>query len=159
MVPVFLEMISLVLTYTLLFNMAFFRAKAGQRRGKGGEKAGQKAGFRVMLKYFEMKKAFRYYIKQMIYYWTDARQHGIYLLTGNERYINLCNKLDSFRFIRFFFHSFFIWFSYFFICFNSFIHSVFRSLVTFVHWFNFFQRFEETSVRMISPYSLFSNSP
>ena len=30
---------------------------------KGGAKAGQKAGFRVMLKYFEMKKAFRYYIK------------------------------------------------------------------------------------------------
>ena len=34
--------------------MAFFRAKAGQ-----------KAGFRVMLKYFEIKKAFRYYIKQI----------------------------------------------------------------------------------------------
>ena len=35
--------------------MAFFV----QRR----EKAGQKAGFRVMLKYLEIKKAFRYYIK------------------------------------------------------------------------------------------------
>ena len=35
-------------------QMAFFRAKAGQ-----------KAGFRVMLKYFEIKKAFRYYIKQI----------------------------------------------------------------------------------------------
>ena len=34
--------------------MAFFRAKAGQ-----------KAGFRVMLKHFEIKKAFRYYIKQI----------------------------------------------------------------------------------------------
>ena len=45
--------------------MAFFRAKAGQRRGKGGAKAGQKAGFRVMLKNFEIKKAFRYYIKQI----------------------------------------------------------------------------------------------
>ena len=44
--------------------MAFFRAKARQRRGKGEAKAGQKAGFRVMLKYFEIKKAFRYYIKQ-----------------------------------------------------------------------------------------------
>ena len=32
----------------------FFRAKAGQ-----------KAGFRVMLKYSEIKKAFRYYIKQI----------------------------------------------------------------------------------------------
>ena len=32
----------------------FFRAKAGQ-----------KAGFRVMLKSFEMKKAFRYYIIQI----------------------------------------------------------------------------------------------
>ena len=32
-----------------------------QRRAK----AGQKAGFRVMLKYFEIKKAFRYYIKQI----------------------------------------------------------------------------------------------
>ena len=32
---------------------------------KGGAKAGQKAGFRVMLKYFETKKAFRYYIKQI----------------------------------------------------------------------------------------------
>ena len=32
----------------------FFRAKAGQ-----------KAAFRVMLKYFEIKKAFRYYIKQI----------------------------------------------------------------------------------------------
>ena len=32
-------------------QMAFFRAKAGQ------------AGFRVMLKYFEIEKAFRYYIK------------------------------------------------------------------------------------------------
>ena len=32
---------------------------------KGGAKAGQKAGFRVMLKYFEIKKAFRYYIKQI----------------------------------------------------------------------------------------------
>ena len=35
-------------------QMAFFRAKAGQ-----------KAGFRVMLKYLETKKAFRYYIKQI----------------------------------------------------------------------------------------------
>ena len=35
-------------------QMAFFRAKVGQ-----------KAGFRVMLKYFEMKKAFRYYVKQI----------------------------------------------------------------------------------------------
>ena len=35
-------------------QMAFFRAKAGQ-----------KAGFRFMLKYFEIKKAFRYYIKQI----------------------------------------------------------------------------------------------
>ena len=34
--------------------MTFFRAKAGQ-----------KAGFRVMLKYLETKKAFRYYIKQI----------------------------------------------------------------------------------------------
>ena len=32
-----------------------------QRRGKGGEKA----GFLDMLKYFEIKKAFRYYIKQI----------------------------------------------------------------------------------------------
>ena len=32
---------------------------------KGGAKAGQKACFRVMLKYFEIKKAFRYYIKQI----------------------------------------------------------------------------------------------
>ena len=38
--------------------MAFFRAKAGQRRSKGGAKAGQKASFRVMLKYFEKKKVF-----------------------------------------------------------------------------------------------------
>ena len=34
--------------------MAFFRAKAGQ-----------KAGFRVLLKYFEISKAFCYYIKQI----------------------------------------------------------------------------------------------
>ena len=34
--------------------MTFFRAKAGQ-----------KSSFRVMLKYFEIKKAFRYYIKQV----------------------------------------------------------------------------------------------
>ena len=34
--------------------MAFFLAKTGQ-----------KAGFCVMLKYFEIKKAFRYYIKQI----------------------------------------------------------------------------------------------
>ena len=27
--------------------------------------AGQNAGFRVMLKYFEIKKAFRYYVKQI----------------------------------------------------------------------------------------------
>ena len=39
-------------------QMTFFRAKAGQRRGK-------LAGFPVMLKYFEIKKAFRYYIKQI----------------------------------------------------------------------------------------------
>ena len=32
-----------------------------QRRGKSGARAGQKAGFRVMLKHFEIKKAFRYY--------------------------------------------------------------------------------------------------
>ena len=32
---------------------------------KGGAKAGQKAGFRFMLKYFEIKNAFRYYIKQI----------------------------------------------------------------------------------------------
>ena len=39
--------------------MAFFRlwAKAGQRRGK--------ADLRIMLKYFEIRKAFRYYIKQI----------------------------------------------------------------------------------------------
>ena len=28
-------------------------------------KGGAKAGFRVMLKYFKMRKAFRYYIKQI----------------------------------------------------------------------------------------------
>ena len=33
--------------------------------GEGGAKAGQKAGFRVMLKYFEIKKAFCYYIIQI----------------------------------------------------------------------------------------------
>ena len=38
--------------------MAFFRAKAGQRRGK-------KPAFAFLLKYFEIKKAFRYYIKQI----------------------------------------------------------------------------------------------
>ena len=32
---------------------------------KGGAKAGQKGGFRVVLKYFEINKAFRYYIKQI----------------------------------------------------------------------------------------------
>ena len=32
---------------------------------EGGAKTGQKAGFLVMLKYFEIKKAFRYYIKQI----------------------------------------------------------------------------------------------
>ena len=39
--------------------MAFFRlwAKAGQRRGK--------ADLRIMLKYFEIRKAFRYYVKQI----------------------------------------------------------------------------------------------
>ena len=38
--------------------MAFFVfAKVG--------KGGTKAGFRIMLKYFEIKKAFRYYIKQI----------------------------------------------------------------------------------------------
>ena len=35
-------------------QMALFRAKAGQ-----------KVAFRVMLKYFEIKNAFRYYIKQI----------------------------------------------------------------------------------------------
>ena len=39
-------------------QMAFFSCK-------GAAKAGQKAGFRVVLKYFEKKKAFRYYIKQI----------------------------------------------------------------------------------------------
>ena len=38
--------------------MAFFSCN-------GGAKAGEKAGFRVMLKYFEIKKVFRYYIKQI----------------------------------------------------------------------------------------------
>ena len=42
-------------------QMAFFV----KRQSKGGAKAGQKAGFRVMLKYFEIKKAFRYYVKQI----------------------------------------------------------------------------------------------
>ena len=32
---------------------------------KGGAKAGEKAGFRVMLKTFEIKRAFRDYIKQI----------------------------------------------------------------------------------------------
>ena len=32
---------------------------------EGGAKAGQNAGIRVMLKYREIKKAFRYYIKQI----------------------------------------------------------------------------------------------
>ena len=40
--------------------MAFFFVQDG-----GGAKAGQKASFHVMLKYFEIKKAFRYYIKQI----------------------------------------------------------------------------------------------
>ena len=39
--------------------MAFFV------QNEGGAKAGQKAGFRVILKYFEIKKTFRYYIKQI----------------------------------------------------------------------------------------------
>ena len=39
-------------------QMAFFSCK-------GGAKTGQKAGFRFMLKYFEIKKAFRYYIKRI----------------------------------------------------------------------------------------------
>ena len=34
-------------------------------RDEDGAKAGQKAGFHVMFKYFEIKKAFRYYIKQI----------------------------------------------------------------------------------------------
>ena len=39
--------------------MAFFRAKAGQRRGK-------RAAFALCLNInFEIKKAFRYYIKQI----------------------------------------------------------------------------------------------
>ncbi len=37
-----------------------------QRRGKGGGGGGQKAVFRVMSKYFEIKKAFCYYIKQIV---------------------------------------------------------------------------------------------
>ena len=40
-------------------QMAFFV------QNEGGAKAGQKAGFRVILKYFEIKKTFRYYIKQI----------------------------------------------------------------------------------------------
>ena len=44
---------------------------------KGGANAGQKAGFCVMLKYFEIKKAFRYYIKQidftLPYVWISKR--------------------------------------------------------------------------------------
>ena len=41
-----------------LRQMAFFRLRqSGQKRGKGG--------FHVMLKYFEIRKAFRYYIKQI----------------------------------------------------------------------------------------------
>ena len=32
---------------------------------EGGAKAGQKVGFRVMLKYFEIKNTFRYFIKQV----------------------------------------------------------------------------------------------
>ena len=39
--------------------MAFFV------QDEGGAKAGQKAGFHVVLKYFEIKKAFRHYIKQI----------------------------------------------------------------------------------------------
>ena len=50
-------------------QMAFFRAKAGQRRGQGRGRIllkfsymhHPKAGFRIKLKYFEIKKAFRYY--------------------------------------------------------------------------------------------------
>ena len=41
----------------LHFEMAFFVQRWA--------KAGQKAGFRVMLKYFEVKKGFRYYIKEI----------------------------------------------------------------------------------------------
>ena len=32
---------------------------------KGGAKARQKAGFRVILKYLEIEKAFRYYVRQI----------------------------------------------------------------------------------------------
>ena len=41
-------------------QMAFFL------RCKGGANAGQKAGFRVMLKYFEIKKAFLYLLLKQI---------------------------------------------------------------------------------------------
>ena len=41
-------------------QMAFFFVQ-----DEGGAKAGQNAGFRVMWKYFEIKKSFRYYIKQI----------------------------------------------------------------------------------------------
>ena len=89
-------------------QMAFFPAKAGQRQGK-------RPALTLCWKFFEIKKAFRYYIKQIdsmipcvwfsnrlqktskcgknisdsthhiltssvIYIWTDARQHEIYLL-------------------------------------------------------------------------------
>ena len=138
--------------------MAFF---VFPKAGKGGAKA----GFRVMFKYFEIKKSFisnslsRYYIKQIdfmlpcvcsvkdhrrrqnvvrtsvthsniascatffltifwrhlhvIYYWTDARQHGTYLLnialnTVKSSVINwtkkrffliatLCNKITLWK--------------------------------------------------------------
>ena len=48
-----------------LFPFLYHRSRQISSNGFFRAKAGQKAGFRVMLKYLETKKAFRYYIKQI----------------------------------------------------------------------------------------------
>ena len=60
-------------------QMAFFSCK-------GGAKAGRKAGFRVMLKYFAIKKAFHYYIKQL-----DSMLPCVWFSNSRSPSLGACN--------------------------------------------------------------------
>ena len=61
-------------------QMAFFRAKAGQ-----------KAGFRVMWKHLETKKAFRYYIKQI-----DS-MFAVHVFSNRSRMTSKCGQKSGTR--------------------------------------------------------------
>ena len=62
---IFLDQSQFFATHSNQWNCFILKRSKITSNGFFRTKAGQKAGFRAMLKYFEIKNAFRYYIKQI----------------------------------------------------------------------------------------------